>query len=105
MLQDKSREIIKFRHTLKGFSSKTLAAMLKELQRSEILERKSYNETPPRAEYNLTNKGQLVESIINLLQWMGNGVQPELLRGENKCLFQNTTSIYYELYTHQYYGC
>ena len=62
---------IKFRHTLKGFSSKTLAARLKELQRSGILERQSYNETPPRVEYNLTDKGQeLVESIINLLQWM-----------------------------------
>jgi DNA-binding HxlR family transcriptional regulator len=62
---------IKFRHTLKGFSSKTLAARLKELQRIGVLERKSYNETPPRVEYNLTDKGQeLVESIINLLQWM-----------------------------------
>jgi DNA-binding HxlR family transcriptional regulator len=62
---------IKFRHTLKGFSSKTLAARLKELQKNGILERKSYNETPPRVEYNLTDKGQeLVESIIDLLQWM-----------------------------------
>jgi DNA-binding HxlR family transcriptional regulator len=62
---------IKFRHTLKGFSSKTLAARLKELQRIGVLERKSYNETPPRVEYNLTDKGQeLVESIINLLQCM-----------------------------------
>ena len=62
---------IKFRNTLKDFSSKTLAARLKELQRSGILERKSYNESPPRVEYNLTDKGQeLVESIINLLQWM-----------------------------------
>jgi DNA-binding HxlR family transcriptional regulator len=49
---------IKFRDTLKGFSSKTLAARLKELQRSGILERRSYNETPPRVEYNLTDKGQ-----------------------------------------------
>jgi DNA-binding HxlR family transcriptional regulator len=62
---------IKFRHTLKGFSSRTLAAKLKEFQRTGILEGKSYNETPPRVEYNLTDKGQeLVESIINLLQWM-----------------------------------
>jgi DNA-binding HxlR family transcriptional regulator len=56
---------------LKGFISKTLAARLKELQRIGVLEGKSYNETPPRVEYNLTDKGQeLVESIINLLQWM-----------------------------------
>jgi DNA-binding HxlR family transcriptional regulator len=62
---------IKFRHTLKGFSSKTLAARLRELQKIGVLGRKSYNETPPRVEYNLTYKGQeLVESIINLLQWM-----------------------------------
>ena len=62
---------IKFRHTLKGFSTKTLAARLKELQKSGILERQSYNETPPRVEYRLTTKGQeLVESVINLLQWM-----------------------------------
>jgi DNA-binding HxlR family transcriptional regulator len=62
---------IKFRNTMKGFSSKTLAARLKELQRSGILERQAYNEIPPRVEYRLTNKGQeLVESVINLLQWM-----------------------------------
>lgn len=62
---------IKFRNTLKGSSGKTLAARLKELQRSGILERGSYNETPPRVEYKLTKKGQeLVESIVNLLQWM-----------------------------------
>jgi DNA-binding HxlR family transcriptional regulator len=62
---------IKFRNTLKGFSSKTLAARLKELEKSGVLERKSYNETPPRVEYNLTNKGQaLVESVSDLLQWM-----------------------------------
>ena len=62
---------IKFKHTLKGFSSKTLAARLKELQRIGVLKRKSYNETHPRVEYNLTDKSQeLIESIINLLQWM-----------------------------------
>ena len=61
---------IKFRNTLNGFSSKTLAARL-ELQRGGILERQAYNETPPRVEYRLTTKGQeLVESVIDLIQWM-----------------------------------
>jgi len=56
---------------LKGFSSKTLAIRLKELENSGILERRAYNEIPPRVEYNLTNKGQeLVEPVINLLEWM-----------------------------------
>ena len=44
---------------------------LKELENGGILERLAYNEIPPRVEYRLTAKGQeLVESIINLLQWM-----------------------------------
>jgi len=60
-----------FRQLLKGFSSKTLARRLKELEKGGILERQAYNEIPPRVEYKLTPKGQeLVESIINLLQWM-----------------------------------
>jgi DNA-binding HxlR family transcriptional regulator len=62
---------LKFRNTLKGFSSRTLATRLKELEKSEILERHAYNEIPPRVEYKLTTKGQeLVESVVNLLQWM-----------------------------------
>jgi DNA-binding HxlR family transcriptional regulator len=62
---------LKFKQTLKGISSKTLAARLKDLQKSGILERRAYNEIPPRVEYRLTKKGQeLVESVINLLQWM-----------------------------------
>lgn len=62
---------MKFRQTLKGISSKTLAVRLKELERAGILERQAYNEIPPRVEYRLATKGQeLVESVISLLQWM-----------------------------------
>jgi len=60
-----------FRKFMNGISSKTLAARLKELEAAKILERHAYNEIPPRVEYKLTTKGQeLVESVINLLQWM-----------------------------------
>ncbi len=60
-----------FRQALKGISSKTLASRLRELEKAGILTRQSFNEIPPRVEYTLTAKGQeLVESIINLLQWM-----------------------------------
>jgi DNA-binding HxlR family transcriptional regulator len=56
---------------LKGISSKTLTTRLKELEKNGVLERLAYNEIPPRVEYKLTSKGQdLVESIIDLLQWM-----------------------------------
>ena len=60
-----------FRKLMKGISSKTLARRLKELEKDGILERRAYNEIPPRVEYKMTPKGQeLVESILNLIQWM-----------------------------------
>ena len=53
---------MKFKQTLRGFSSKTLAIRLKELEKGGILERHAYHEIPPRVEYRLTAKGQeLVE--------------------------------------------
>jgi DNA-binding HxlR family transcriptional regulator len=60
-----------FRELMKGISSKTLARRLKELEKDGILARHAYNEIPPRVEYKMTKKGQeLVESILNLIQWM-----------------------------------
>jgi DNA-binding HxlR family transcriptional regulator len=62
---------MKCRELMKGISSKTLARRLKELERDGILERRAYNEIPPKVEYKLTKKGQeLVESIFNLIHWM-----------------------------------
>ena len=43
----------------------------KSWKKGGILERRAYNEIPPRVEYRLTPKGQeLVESVVDLLQWM-----------------------------------
>ena len=59
---------LKFKKTLKGFSSKTIAIRLKELEKNGILHREAFSEIPPRVEYRLTAKGQeLTESIIDLL--------------------------------------
>ena len=45
-----------FRKSMKGFSSKTLTIRLKELEKSGILNRQSFNEIPPRVEYRLLRK-------------------------------------------------
>jgi len=66
-----SVKYLKFKNTMKGFSSKTLAIMLKDLGRKGILHMQASNETLSREEYPLTTKAQeLTESIIDLLQWM-----------------------------------
>jgi DNA-binding HxlR family transcriptional regulator len=54
---------------MKGFSSKTLAVKLKELQKNKILERKAFSHQELR--YRLTIKGQEhVKSVDSLFQWL-----------------------------------
>ncbi|MFZ0696014.1 MAG: helix-turn-helix domain-containing protein [Nitrososphaeraceae archaeon] len=56
---------------MKGFSTRTLLIRVKELEKNGIMQRKKYNEIPPRVEYRLTAKGQeLFESVVSILQWM-----------------------------------
>lgn len=55
---------------LKGISPKTLADTLKQLHRTGIVNRESFNEIPPRVEYSLTKDGKkLRDSIIPLIEW------------------------------------
>jgi len=55
---------------LKGISPSTLASMLKELQKEDIIFREAFNEIPPRVEYTLTKRGrELRQAIIPLLKW------------------------------------
>ena len=50
------------------FTSKTL----KDLIEDGIIDRKSYDEIPPRVEYMLTQKGKSVVPILqNICQWSG----------------------------------
>jgi DNA-binding HxlR family transcriptional regulator len=46
---------------------KTLAARLQELVEFGLVSRKSYNEIPPRVDYELTQKGRDVTKIFNVL--------------------------------------
>ena len=49
-----------------------LASTLKELIADDIVERKSYDEIPPRVEYSLTEKGKSVVPILqSICRWSG----------------------------------
>ena len=51
-------------------SPKTLADTLKGLQNENLVDRKTFNEIPPRVDYTLTKQGiKLMEAIIPLLKW------------------------------------
>ena len=55
---------------LDKISPKTLADMLKDLTKYNLVKRESFNEIPPRVDYLLTKDGEgLREAIIPLLKW------------------------------------
>ena len=51
-------------------SSSTLAIRLAELERAALIERRTFHETPPRVEYNLTTEGsKLRQSLFTLSKY------------------------------------
>ena len=54
-----------------GISPRTLAERLRALEHEDIVVRRSYNETPPRVEYELSGKGQALLPIIDEMRRFG----------------------------------
>jgi DNA-binding HxlR family transcriptional regulator len=54
-----------------GISSRTLAERLRALQRAGIVRRHSYPESPPRVEYELTDKGRDLVPILEAMTDFG----------------------------------
>ena len=51
-------------------SSSTLAIRLTELERAALIERRTFHETPPRVEYNLTTEGRkLRQSLFTISKY------------------------------------
>lgn len=56
--------------SLNGISPKTLSDRLKELEKMNIIGRKSFAEIPPRVEYSLTEKGEeLGRALMPVVKW------------------------------------
>ena len=70
-----AKEVLRYsqlRHEMGNITDAFLAVTLKELQRDEIVLRKSYDEIPPRVEYQLIEKGKSVVPILqSICQWAG----------------------------------
>ena len=65
-----ARKFQDFEQSLRGVSPKTLSARLKRLEDSGIVERRFYEQHPPRAEYVLTDKGRELGPVLKaLFEW------------------------------------
>jgi DNA-binding HxlR family transcriptional regulator len=78
---------------LDGISPKTLADVLKDLQKENLIHRESFSEIPPRVEYSLTEDGkQLCEAVLPLIQWAEQRDSADKHRCRGNCHDDNAPS-------------
>ena len=76
---DQSIRFNDLKSQLKGISPKTLTKRLRELEKLSIITRHSYNEIPPRVEYELTQSGiELLECFSALDSWANKWIKNEI---------------------------
>ncbi|HEY6076868.1 MAG TPA: helix-turn-helix domain-containing protein [Gaiella sp.] len=75
-LSEGPRRFTELEHACERISPRTLAERLRWLEAEGIVVRRSYAESPPRVEYELTDKGQALLPIIDEMrrfghEWLG----------------------------------
>jgi DNA-binding HxlR family transcriptional regulator len=65
-----------FQASLDGISPNTLSARLKTLEEAGVVERRFYEQHPPRAEYLLTAKGEALRPTLRALRAWGEQYAP-----------------------------
>jgi DNA-binding HxlR family transcriptional regulator len=70
-LSEGPRRFSELEHSCAGISPRTLSERLRALEDEELVERRSYAESPPRVEYELTRKGAGLLPIIEEMRRYG----------------------------------
>lgn len=75
------QEVIRFnelRRQLGGISNVMLSQTLRELQLAGVIERRQYNEIPPRVEYTMTELGKGLLPVFEMMQKWGMQANPQI---------------------------
>jgi DNA-binding HxlR family transcriptional regulator len=70
-LSEGARRFSELEHSCSGISPRTLSERLRALEQEDIVVRRSYPESPPRVEYELTAKGEALLPIIDAMREFG----------------------------------
>ena len=80
-LSEGPRRFMQLEHACPGISPRTLSERLHMLEQHGIVTRHSYPESPPRVEYELTDKGDALLPIIDAMRKFGRAwLRPEPAR-------------------------
>ena len=70
-LSEGARRFSELEHSCAGISPRTLSERLRWLESEGLVDRRSYPESPPRVEYELTDKGRALLPIIGAMREFG----------------------------------
>jgi DNA-binding HxlR family transcriptional regulator len=76
-LSEGPRRFSELEHSCAGISPRTLSERLRALEDEGVVERRSYAESPPRVEYELTEKGEALLPIIAEMRRFGHAFLTE----------------------------
>jgi DNA-binding HxlR family transcriptional regulator len=76
-LSEGPRRFSELEHSCAGISPRTLSERLRALEDEGVVERRSYAESPPRVEYELTEKGAALLPIITEMRRFGHAFLTE----------------------------
>src|SRR6266513_6282660 len=74
-LSEGPRRFSELEHSCAGISPRTLSERLRALEDEELVLRRSYAESPPRVEYELTEKGAALLPIIEEMRPFGQALR------------------------------
>ena len=77
LTRNPSRRFQDLLDSLKGCAPNTLSARLSSLEEQGLIERRQYEQHPPRMEYVLTAKGREVRPVLKALKAWGEKLQAE----------------------------
>jgi Predicted transcriptional regulators len=84
------------RRVIPNITQKMLTQQLRELEEDGIVNRKVYNQIPPKVEYSLTDYGKSLNRILeDLCVWGENDVEKRRSKGENIILL-NKEDVEYD---------
>ena len=70
ILHTKTRRFNEIQKNIPGISHGVLTQQLRELERDNLINRKVYNEVPPKVEYSLTDTGlSFIPIMIQIMEW------------------------------------
>lgn len=75
LMKNPSRRFQDLQDSLRGCAPNTLSARLKDLEEKGLVERRLYEQHPPRLEYVLTSRGRAAAPVVRALRAWGRELQ------------------------------